>query len=88
MTTLPLWNRSVQTTKSLNNSIVPSQDLDLICDAHWLILRAAVFLDHDGVININHFYVHMREDFDFIDGAFDIARHAYVLNYKLLVITN
>ena len=49
---------------------------------------SAVFLDRDGVINHNHGYVHKREDFDFIDGIFDVARHAYEQNYKLVVITN
>ena len=48
----------------------------------------AVFLDRDGVINLNHGYVHKREDFDFIDGIFDVACHAYKQNYKLIVITN
>ena len=49
---------------------------------------SAVFLDRDGVINHNHGYVHKREDFDFIEGIFDVARHAYQQNYKLVVITN
>jgi len=49
---------------------------------------SAVFLDRDGVINHNHGYVHKREDFDFIDGIFDVARHAYEQNYTLVVITN
>jgi len=49
---------------------------------------SAVFLDRDGVINHDHGYVHKREDFDFIDGIFDVARHAYEQNYKLVVITN
>lgn len=49
---------------------------------------SAVFLDRDGVINHNHGYVHKREDFDFIEGIFDVARHAYKQSYKLVVITN
>jgi D-glycero-D-manno-heptose 1,7-bisphosphate phosphatase len=48
----------------------------------------AVFLDRDGVININYGYVHKREDFDFIDGIFDVAREAHEQSYKLIVITN
>jgi len=48
----------------------------------------ALFLDRDGVINHNHGYVHKREDFDFIDGIFDVARYAYEQNYTLVVITN
>jgi D-glycero-D-manno-heptose 1,7-bisphosphate phosphatase len=49
---------------------------------------SAVFLDRDGVINHNHGYVHKREEFDFIEGIFDVARHACKQNYKLVVITN
>lgn len=49
---------------------------------------SAVFLDRDGVINHNHGYVHKREDFDFIDGIFDLARYAHEQRYKLVVITN
>jgi D-glycero-D-manno-heptose 1,7-bisphosphate phosphatase len=49
---------------------------------------SAVFLDRDGVINHNHGYVHKQKDFDFIDGIFDVARHAHEQNYKLVVITN
>lgn len=48
----------------------------------------ALFLDRDGVINHNHGYVHKRENFDFIEGIFDVARYAYAQNYKLVVITN
>ena len=48
----------------------------------------ALILDRDGVINQNHGYVHKQEDFDFIDGIFDLARNAHAKNYRLLVITN
>jgi D-glycero-D-manno-heptose 1,7-bisphosphate phosphatase len=48
----------------------------------------ALFLDRDGVINVNHGYVHRQENFDFIDGVFDAARAAHAQHYKLVVITN
>lgn len=48
----------------------------------------AVFLDRDGVINHNHGYVHKCEDFDFIEGIFDVVRQAVEQNYKPIVITN
>jgi D-glycero-D-manno-heptose 1,7-bisphosphate phosphatase len=48
----------------------------------------ALFLDRDGVININHGYVHRAENFDFIDGIFDLGRAAHALSYRLVVITN
>ena len=48
----------------------------------------ALFLDRDGVINIDHGYVFRRDDFDFVDGIFDISREARGLGYKLVVVTN
>ena len=50
--------------------------------------QRALFLDRDGVININHGYVHLIKNFEFIDGIFDVARTAHALGYKLIVITN
>lgn len=48
----------------------------------------ALFLDRDGVINLNHGYVHKPEEFYFIDGIFELAFCAHKLKYKLVVITN
>lgn len=50
--------------------------------------KRALFLDRDGVININYGYVYLTKNFEFIDGIFDVARTAHVLGYKLIVITN
>ena len=52
------------------------------------MLHSAVFLDRDGVINCDKGYVYKREDFEFIDGIFDLARCAHMQQYKLIVITN
>ncbi len=35
----------------------------------------AVFLDRDGVINVDHGYVYRKEDFEFVDGIFEACRH-------------
>jgi D-glycero-D-manno-heptose 1,7-bisphosphate phosphatase len=48
----------------------------------------ALFLDRDGVINVNHGYVHKIEDVDFVDGIFDLCRQAARLGYRLIVVTN
>ena len=32
--------------------------------------KRAVFLDRDGVINVNYGYVHHIDNFEFIDGSF------------------
>jgi len=50
--------------------------------------RRALFLDRDGVININHGYVHSVDNFEFIDGIFDMVRAAHTKNFKIVVITN
>lgn len=48
----------------------------------------ALFLDRDGVINIDHGYVHRVADFEFVDGIFDLARSAVAAGYVLIVVTN
>lgn len=50
--------------------------------------RRALFLDRDGVININHGYVGRIQDFEFIDGIFTLCREAMRKNYLIIVITN
>jgi D-glycero-D-manno-heptose 1,7-bisphosphate phosphatase len=52
------------------------------------VQQRAVLLDRDGVINIDHGYVHHPDNFEFIDGIFDVARAAHASGYKLVVITN
>lgn len=48
----------------------------------------ALFLDRDGLININHGYVYLPEHFEFIDGIFELARVAHTHHCKFVVITN
>lgn len=48
----------------------------------------ALFLDRDGVINVDHGYVHKIEDFEFMSGIFDLAREAQKKGYLICVITN
>jgi D-glycero-D-manno-heptose 1,7-bisphosphate phosphatase len=36
--------------------------------------RSALFLDRDGVINVDHGYVHRPDRFEFVPGIFDLAR--------------
>ena len=50
--------------------------------------RRALFLDRDGVINVDHGYVHRPDQFEFIDGIFDLCRHARDLGYLIVVVTN
>ena len=50
--------------------------------------QRALLLDRDGVINVNHGYVNTAEQFDFIDGIFELCRAAHDLGYLLIVVTN
>lgn len=50
--------------------------------------KRALFLDRDGVINIDHGYVHRIEDFEFIPGIFSLVRSARRLGYRIIVVTN
>ena len=48
----------------------------------------ALFLDRDGVINIDSGYVFKKKDFKFINGVFDLVKAARLKGYKVIVITN
>src|ERR1700691_1426962 len=48
----------------------------------------ALFLDRDGVINVEQGYVHRRETFRFREGIFELCRNAQALGYLLIVVTN
>jgi D-glycero-D-manno-heptose 1,7-bisphosphate phosphatase len=51
-------------------------------------LARALFLDRDGVINVEKNYVHRVEDFEFMPGIFELCRRAGELGYLLVVVTN
>lgn len=48
----------------------------------------ALLLDRDGVINVDHGYVHTIDRFDPVPGIFDLGRRAHDLGYRLVVVTN
>ncbi len=51
-------------------------------------LKRALFLDRDGVINLDHGYVYKKEDVTFIDGVFTLAAAAKRAGYLIIVVTN
>jgi D-glycero-D-manno-heptose 1,7-bisphosphate phosphatase len=51
-------------------------------------VRPALFLDRDGVINVDIGYLHRPEDCRFIPGIFDLVRAANRAGYPVLVVTN
>ena len=47
-----------------------------------------IFLDRDGVINKDINYLHKINDFEFVDGIFDVCLYFQSLGYEIIIITN
>ncbi|MGB1291799.1 MAG: D-glycero-beta-D-manno-heptose 1,7-bisphosphate 7-phosphatase [Pseudoalteromonas sp.] len=52
------------------------------------MLNKALFLDRDGVVNVDHGYVYEPEKFEFIDGVFSACKAFVDAGYKLIIVTN
>ncbi len=51
-------------------------------------MKQALFLDRDGVINIEKEYLYKISDFEFIDGVFDTCQYFQNQGYLIIIITN
>jgi len=51
-------------------------------------MNKIVFLDRDGVINVEKNYLYKIKDFEFIEGVFEACLYLQNLGYKLIIITN
>ncbi|MEA1955842.1 MAG: D-glycero-beta-D-manno-heptose 1,7-bisphosphate 7-phosphatase [Campylobacterota bacterium] len=51
-------------------------------------MQKALFLDRDGVINVEKNYLYKIEDFEFIDGIFELCRYYQDNDYKIFIVTN
>jgi D-glycero-D-manno-heptose 1,7-bisphosphate phosphatase len=51
-------------------------------------MRKALFLDRDGVINVEKDYLYKIEEFEFIDGIFDLCKYYSDQGYLIIVVTN
>ncbi len=51
-------------------------------------MRRALFLDRDGVINIDHGYVGSRERFEWMAGAREAVRYATEAGWLVFIVTN
>ena len=51
-------------------------------------MQKALFLDRDGVINVEKDYLYKIEDFEFIDGIVELCRYYQDNGYKIFVVTN
>jgi D,D-heptose 1,7-bisphosphate phosphatase len=53
-----------------------------------LLRRKALFLDRDGVLNVDHGYVGSRDRWDWVDGAREAIRHATHSGWHVFIVTN
>ncbi|WP_043340070.1 D-glycero-alpha-D-manno-heptose-1,7-bisphosphate 7-phosphatase [Belnapia moabensis] len=51
-------------------------------------MRRALFLDRDGIINVDHGYVHRPEQVEFVPGIFALGRLAVARGMLLVIVTN
>ena len=51
-------------------------------------MKKALFLDRDGIINIDHGYVWRIEEFQFSEGIFELMRLFQEKGYLLFILTN
>lgn len=51
-------------------------------------MRKALFLDRDGVINVDKHHVYRITDFEFVEGIFEICRKYRDAGYLIFVVTN
>jgi len=75
-------SQNVQTPSKMSNSISTSTNTS----AHRQ--HKALFLDRDGVINVDHGYVGHYDDFEYVNGIFDVVRMYASAHYKIVVVTN
>ena len=57
-------------------------------DAVGRVPRKALFLDRDGVLNLDHGYVGSRERFEWVEGALDAIRYATQAGWLVFIVTN
>ena len=51
-------------------------------------MKRTLFLDRDGVVNVDHGYIYRPDEFEFIDGVFDACHAFQEAGYEIVIITN
>lgn len=75
----------------MSASLLRAPYLDPGADALLVVAsspRKALFLDRDGVINVNHGYVHSPANTDWVPGIFELVAAAHARGFLPIVITN
>ncbi len=67
---------------------IPEDYRKAIIDLPKIIKNKALFLDRDGVINIDYGHVHKIADFHFIEGIFELCIRAQEKCYLIIIVTN
>ena len=66
----------------------PPLTMDSMQDLSIATKHKALFLDRDGVINVDHGYVHQIQEFTFNDKIFELLHLFIQNNYKIFIVTN
>lgn len=59
-----------------------------IFDYNHAMSKRALFLDRDGVINVDKHYVYKSTDFEFCEGIFELCQFFLEKKFQIFVITN
>ncbi len=51
-------------------------------------MSKALFLDRDGVVNVEKNYLHKPEEVEFVDGIIDVCRSYGEKGYRIIIVTN
>lgn len=51
-------------------------------------MRKALFLDRDGVVNVEKHYLHKIDDFEWMEGIVEVCRRYQEEGFLILVVTN
>ncbi|MDD5052441.1 MAG: D-glycero-beta-D-manno-heptose 1,7-bisphosphate 7-phosphatase [Sulfuricurvum sp.] len=51
-------------------------------------MRKALFLDRDGVVNVEKNYLHKIEEFELLDGIIEVCRTYQEHGYLIIIVTN
>jgi len=77
---MPVWDSSGESRNNASARRVSTLNV---------MHNSALFLDRDGVINVDHGYVHRPDQFEFVDGIFPLARFwANELRRPIVIVSN